>query len=105
METNKQSSAVNNYEGKDGSHLRDELWIIARKRAAFKRSLLVYLVMNVFFVAIWYFTSGSNSYYWPIWPLIGWGFGIAMQYVAAYHYNSIFTAEREYEKLKNEQIH
>ena len=83
---------------------RDEmLWKIAKKRAAFKLSFSVYVFVNTFLIAVWYFSSGPDSYFWPAWPIIGWGFGILMQYLAAYQGNNMFTAEEEYERLKNQQ--
>ena len=81
----------------------DTLWQIAKRRAAFKASLNSYIVVNILLVGIWYFSSGINSYFWPIWPILGWGFGIGMQYVSAYNKSNYFSAEQEYEKLKNEQ--
>ena len=92
------------------SPLREEdkdrvLWNIAKRRAAFKRSAITYVVINGFLIAIWYLTSGPNSYFWPIWALLGWGLGITMQYFGAYHGDKIFTAEKEYEKLKSQNQH
>lgn len=53
---------------------RDEaLWKIAKRRAMFKRSFSVYVMVNAFLIAVWYFSSGPDSYFWPIWPMIGWG--------------------------------
>jgi hypothetical protein len=104
METsNNQSTTFTNAASQVSSNTHDELWIVAKRRANFKRSLFTYIVMNCFFVAIWYFTSGYNSYYWPIWPMIGWGFGILMQYIGAYQSNNLFSTEEEYEKLKKAQ--
>jgi hypothetical protein len=80
----------------------DQLWKMAKKRAAFKVSLASYFFVNSLLVAIWFFSSGINSNFWPIWPMLGWGFGLSFQYLGAYHGNSIFSTEQEYEKLKNE---
>ena len=42
---------------------RDEmLWKIAKKRAAFKRSFSVYVFVNTFLIAVWYFSSGPGAY-------------------------------------------
>lgn len=79
------------------------LWNIARKRASFKWSALSYILVNSMLVVIWYLTSGSNSYFWPVWPILGWGLGIAMHYFEAYHGNTIFSTQKEFEKLKNQQ--
>lgn len=81
----------------------DVLWRIAKKRASFKWSLFSYLIVNTFLVGVWYFTTGNNSYFWPIWPILGWGLGVALHYFEAYHGNNVFSVQKEYEKLKNKQ--
>jgi hypothetical protein len=86
----------------DAQQKDEMLWKIARKRACFKSSLAVYLAVNIFLIAVWRFTSGDASYFWPAWPLLGWGIGIASQYFNAYHSHSFFSSEAEYEKLKKQ---
>ncbi len=81
----------------------NELWQIAKRRASFKISAFSYVAVNCFLMGIWYFTSGPGSYFWPIWPILGWGIGLATQYFHAYHGNNIFSVENEYQKLKNKQ--
>ena len=81
----------------------EELWRIAKRRAAFKRSLAIYFFVNLLFVITWYLSSGIGSYFWPIWPMFGWGIGIAFQYTTAYHNNNMFSAQSEYDRLKNQQ--
>ena len=79
------------------------LWQIAKQRAAFKIGFFTYVAINCLLLAIWYFTSGPNSYFWPIWPILGWGLGIVLQYLKAYHATNVFSAEKEYKKLKQQQ--
>jgi hypothetical protein len=88
----------------DNQKKDDLLWQMAKKRAAFKWSLASYIFVNAFLIAIWYFSSNESGYkyFWPIWPMLGWGLGIAFQYFGAYHGNKVFTAEEEYEKLKKQ---
>jgi len=81
----------------------DKLWRIAKKRAAFKVLFLVYVVMNGMLVALWYFANGSQSYFWPIWPILGWGLGVLYQYVDAYLGNTLFSEEKEFERLKRKK--
>ena len=82
---------------------RDEmLWKIAKKRASFKLSFSIYVFVNAFLIGVWYFSSGPHSYFWPIWPELGWGIGLLFQYLNAYQKHD-FTAEQEYERLKNQQ--
>ena len=82
--------------------MKDEmLWKLAKRRAGFKWSFLMYVLVNAMLVAIWYLTSGTDSYFWPVWSMLGWGLGIAIQYFEAYHGSKIFSVQNEYEKLKN----
>jgi hypothetical protein len=78
-----------------------KLWKIARKRVAFKKVLLVYIGVNLVEVAVWYFTSGPGSYFWPIWSMLGWGLGLLFQFADAYMNNTMLSEEKEFEKLKN----
>ena len=53
----------------------------ALKRIEAKRGLsshaVVYLVVNLFLIGIWWFTS-PGGYFWPAWVLGGWGIGLAI---------------------------
>ena len=46
-----------------------------RKKAEFRSHLTAYLLVNAFLVVIWAVTS-PGGYFWPIWPMLGWGVGI-----------------------------
>jgi hypothetical protein len=82
----------------------DELWRMARARVGFRWSFACYFVVNAFLVAVWFFTSDSydDAYFWPIWPIMGWGIGIAFQYFHAFHGNKFTNTQKEYERLKRE---
>ncbi len=51
-------------------------------RRDFKTHLVVYLVVNTMLVVIWA-VSGAG-YFWPIWPLAGWGIGLALNAWSVY---------------------
>jgi len=89
-------------EGKD-----PVLWEIAQKRASFKSHLLTYLIVNGFFWALWYFTGegwhDEEFFPWPVWPMLGWGIGIAFHFAEAYVFPKANSVEKEYQKLKNKQ--
>ena len=83
---------------------RDEqLWQMAKARVAFRWSLASYFLVNVFLVVVWFFSSGPESYFWPMWPMLGWGLGIAFQYYHAFIGNKMTSTQKEYDKLKNQQ--
>lgn len=90
--------------GPSNQNIKDnDLWITAKRRAGFKISAFFYVAVNSVLVAIWFFSLDTNTYFWPKWPLLGWGIGIATQYFHAYHGNEIFSVQKEYEKLKTRQ--
>ncbi len=43
---------------------------------AFKIHLTVYAAVIGFLVAVWLVTGGG--YFWPIWPMLGWGLGLGL---------------------------
>jgi 2TM domain len=90
-------------EGKD-----PVLWEIAQKRASFRGHLVSYLIVISFLWAIWFWSgnnygNGYNHYPWPIWPMLGWGIGLAFHYAGAYVFPKVNLVEKEYQKLKNKQ--
>jgi hypothetical protein len=42
----------------------------------FRIHLTVYVAVIGFLVAIWLTTGGG--YFWPVWPALGWGLGLAL---------------------------
>lgn len=77
------------------------LWQQAKVRAGFKIHLTTYLVVNTALWIIWFVKGGAHTYPWPVWPTVGWGIGIVSNYLTAYQFKH--TAEKEYEKLKQEE--
>ena len=80
-----------------------QLWQIAKSRAKFKRSLGSYSIVIPFLWVIWFLTSQDkdiNRIPWPIWPMLGWGIGLAIQYLKAYVIVADSLEQQEYDKLK-----
>jgi 2TM domain-containing protein len=57
--------------------LRDRAVKRLKKRRDFRAHLLVYTLVNAFLVLIWAMTS-PNNFFWPIFPMVGWGIGVVM---------------------------
>lgn len=69
-------------------------WAINRIRAkrAFWMHLAVYILVNTFLVLIWWLNS--TDYFWPVWPMLGWGIGVAAHAVTLGVGTSSITEER-----------
>jgi transcriptional regulator with XRE-family HTH domain len=84
-----------------------QLWLIAKRRAKFKRSLGSYVLVIPFLWVIWYLTMPGeikwNHIPWPIWPMLGWGLGLGIQYANAYVIEADSLEQREYDKLKGQK--
>lgn len=56
-----------------------ELRRLAIRRAdmklAFRSHLMAYAVVNAGLVVIYFMTS-FGDYFWPMWPMLGWGLGV-----------------------------
>ena len=53
-----------------------------RAKQAFRVHVAVYLAVNALLVAIWAVTAAE--YFWPIWPMLGWGVGVVSHAVSLY---------------------
>jgi hypothetical protein len=58
----------------------------------------IYLIVNALLVVIWAATGAG--YFWPIWPIAGWGIGVAFNAWAVYFERPITEDEirREMER-------
>jgi len=87
----------------------DELRQIDRKRAeekaGFYTHFAIYILVNLFLIAVWYFTGGPGTFPWFIFILFGWGIGIVGHYVSVFRGHSYVDrkTEEEYQRLKKEQ--
>ncbi len=77
---------------------------IAADKLGFQVHFGIFLAVNLFLVAIWYFTSNpwGSFYPWFVFPLFGWGIGIVGHFLAAYRGESYLSekTEKEYSRLK-----
>jgi hypothetical protein len=56
--------------------LRDRAIRRLKKKHDFHAHLLVYGMVNAFLVVIWALTGAH--FFWPIFPMVGWGIGVVM---------------------------
>jgi len=71
-----------------------------RKKAEFRNHLLAYLVVNAAIVVIW--TMTGSGFFWPVFPMLGWGIGVLFHAQDAYGHQEITEADirREMARLR-----
>ncbi len=57
-----------------------------KEKRDFTTHVVTYLVVNGLLVGIWAVTGAG--YFWPVWPIMGWGIGLAL------HAWATFVGER-----------
>ena len=62
-----------------------------KKRRDFTGHLLVYVLVNSFLVAVWAVTSAG--FFWPMFPMVGWGIGVVMQAWELWHGEEVTEAQ------------
>jgi 2TM domain len=75
--------------------LRNQAVRNLRRRAAFKMHLLIYALVNLLLVVIWLVTGLNTGvwYPWFVFPLFGWGIGVASNGWAVYR-GDVLSEER-----------
>ena len=56
--------------------LRDAAVKQLKKKRGLQAHLLAYVMVNLLLNALWFLTM-PGGFYWPIFPLLGWGIGLA----------------------------
>jgi hypothetical protein len=64
--------------------VRDRAIKQLKKRHDLMTHLLVYVLVNSFIVVIWAMTN-SGGFFWPVFPIVGWGIGLVMNAWDVWH--------------------
>jgi uncharacterized ion transporter superfamily protein YfcC len=77
---------------------RDQAIKRLKAKNDFRVHLVVYLAVNAMLVLVWAVTS--MGYFWPIWPMAGWGIGLVIHGYTVY-WGSVFTEEQIQREMKS----
>jgi 2TM domain len=61
--------------GENGRDLREEAISRLKKKRDFRAHVFIYVAVNAMLVVIWAITG--SDFFWPIFPILGWGIGVA----------------------------
>ena len=87
-------------ESTNDSNVDKKILKIAKKRVAFKKHFMVYLIVIGFMWLVWLLSGGG--YPWPVWAMAGWGIALAFQYVGTYKRGELFSVEEEIKQIHKE---
>jgi hypothetical protein len=65
------------------SDLRETAITRLRKKRDLQAHVLAFVLVNLFLNAIWLLTT-PGGFYWPMFPLLGWGIGLAFHFWDVY---------------------
>jgi uncharacterized membrane protein len=74
-----------------------------KKKRDFRTHVVIYVIVNAMLVGIWAVTGAD--FFWPIFPILGWGIGLAANAWDVYGRKPITEDEvqRETERLRSER--
>ena len=80
--------------------LREEAVSRLKKKRDFRAHVFIYVAVNAMLVVIWAVTG--SGFFWPIFPILGWGVGVAANAWDVYGRKPISEDEirRETERLQ-----
>ena len=55
--------------------LREQAVLRLKKRRGFHTHFVIYVAVNVALVVVWAVTGAG--FFWPVFPILGWGIGVA----------------------------
>ena len=80
--------------------LREQAITQLKKKRDFRTHIFIYVIVNVMLVVIWAVTGAG--FFWPVFPILGWGIGVAANAWDVYGRKPITEDEirRETERLQ-----
>jgi 2TM domain len=81
--------------------LREKAIKQLKKQRDLRGHLLVYVLVNTFLVVIWALTN-PDGFFWPVFPIAGWGIGVVMNAWDVYRSDEFSEAQirREMERFQ-----
>ena len=84
--------------------LREQALANLKRKRDFRTQVVTWVLVSALLVVIWAVTSDAEGFFWPVFPIAGWGIGIGVQGYGIYGPGSkpISEAdiERESERLR-----
>jgi hypothetical protein len=81
--------------------LREQAILQLKKKREFRTHVFIYVLVNAMLVIIWAVTG--SGFFWPVFPILGWGIGVAANAWDVYARKPLSEDEiqREAERLRS----
>jgi hypothetical protein len=81
--------------------LREQAILQLKKKRDFRTHVFIYVLVNAMLVIIWAVTG--SGFFWPVFPILGWGIGVAANAWDVYARKPLSEDEiqREAERLRS----
>jgi fatty acid desaturase len=83
----------------EDADLREQAIKRLREKRDFKSHLIAYVLVNAALIVIWAMTTASYTFFWPAFPLLGWGIGLA------FHAWNVYGTRPSEEQVQREIQH
>jgi vacuolar-type H+-ATPase subunit I/STV1 len=77
------------------SDLREQAVARLRRKAEFRTHLMIYVLVNGMIILIWAMLGGG--FFWPVFPLAGWGIGLVAHAMETYRRDEVTEEQIEAE--------
>ena len=67
------------YSGADDKEIRDQAVRSLKAKRGLNTQIGMWLVTSVVLTAIWALANGTESFFWPVFPIAGWALGLVIQ--------------------------
>jgi 2TM domain len=61
-----------------------------KAKRGFRLHVAIYALVNLLLIVIWALTGAG--YFWPIWPILGWGIAVGVHYWAMFQRRRLLTS-------------
>jgi len=75
--------------------LREQAVARLRRKAEFRTHLMIYALVNGMIILIWFVMGGG--FFWPVFPLAGWGVGLVAHAMETYRRDEVTEEQIEVE--------
>ena len=62
--------------GRTEDQIREQAIERLKKKRDFRTHIVIYCIVNACLVGLWAITTGPDGFFWPIFPILGWGIGV-----------------------------